>query len=129
MPCSMICQWAQVCLYTCNGDTGGRLVMHVLFPLYFRLCGVLCSRVQIFKVSLWFTFVYLLLLLKCLYLRTFNSKISTEVYLAWMNFTTDKVQRTHTFCSKDAYSPQVFNTCSLKDYNSNEQNRTEEEHA
>jgi len=32
-----------------------------------------------------------------------------------MNFTTDTVRRTHTFCSKAAYSPQVFNTFYLSD--------------
>jgi len=51
LKCSMICQWALVCLCTSIGDTGGRLVMQVLFPLYCRVCGVLCSE---------FKFLYLL---------------------------------------------------------------------
>ena len=33
-----------VCLYKCIGDTGGRLVMQVLFQLYCTVGCVLCSE-------------------------------------------------------------------------------------
>jgi len=55
--------------------------MQVLFPLYCRVCGVLCSEFKFLKL-LYVYFSVPTITLKCLFLHIFNSKISIEMHIA-----------------------------------------------